>query len=483
MEFEDGTDAVAESNVGVEEKMSADEVVDSEETLDGGSLGEIEQKENPERVDESGGVRGLNKKVIVGLVGGAGALFFLVVGVQMIGGSGEADEEEEEEGVSRLREGPRGEGDVSRLMEDIRREEEGEEREEIASQREIIEAEGFDSEADALAAAYESEKDGEDVEDEENPWVQAREQAERRRAQMYYQEAMDAERGDVFMRVSEPRELADELEEDGDNLAAMAEEARQVSAVQRELLADLSSEEGNFGSEMGVERVNRAGGGAKGGEGDRGGREQYTGYEDWEGVSDAVLRDAPQHAVQAGTMIRLVLETGIKSDLPGLVQARVRSPVYDSVTGREILIPSGSTVIGEYQSDLGYGQERVGIAWQRLILPNGKSIMLGGVPGTDAGGHGGVSDQVDRRTGRIVGVAALSTVLATGAGVAAGPRSQFEESPGQAALGAFGVEAAEHGEELVDRELDVAPRVEVRPGMKVGAVVREDLILEPYRGN
>lgn len=473
--MEDVAEKAVEKDVPGERKVPPEEL---------GTEG-VEEKMAPEEVDDGGAsVRGLNRKLVLGGLGGLGVAFFLFLGVQMLSGT-EEDEPEGEEYTAEFRERPRGEGDIGRLVEEAQQKR-GDEEQPSADEL-LLESEAGNGDAELLREAYEEEED--DV-DEHDPWEQAQERAQQQRARAWYQDRFEAKRGDVFARVSDPRGMDDVERGEEDELDALAREARQLSATQRQLSEEMlaggeTSNPGGVGGSQGmrVEEVRRGTGRRGNPGGENRGREQYTGYGEWEGVSDAPLREAPRYAVQAGTMLRLVLQTGVNSDLPGLVQGRVRAPVYDTVTGRHLLIPSGSTVIGEYQSDLGYGDDRVGIAWQRLILPNGKSIQLGGVPGTDAGGHGGVADEVDRRTGRIVGAAAVSSMISTGSGVAAGPRSQFETTPGQAALGAFGGEAAGHGESMVDRELDVSPTVEIRPGMRMGAMVREDLILEPYEGS
>ena len=91
--------------------------------------------------------------------------------------------------------------------------------------------------------------------------------------------------------------------------------------------------------------------------------------------------------VQAGAVIPAALVTGLRSDLPGQITAQVTSNVYDSPTGRFLLIPQGARLIGEYDSRVAFGQSRVLLAWTRLILPNGRSIVLERQPGADAAGY------------------------------------------------------------------------------------------------
>ena len=108
------------------------------------------------------------------------------------------------------------------------------------------------------------------------------------------------------------------------------------------------------------------------------------------------LHPAPSpYAVIAGNVIPAVLVSGIDSDLPGPIVAQVRENVFDSATGRYLLVPQGSRLLGSYQNASAYGQQRVQIAWQRLIFPNTSSMDIAGMPGADQSGYVGFSDQVD----------------------------------------------------------------------------------------
>lgn len=100
--------------------------------------------------------------------------------------------------------------------------------------------------------------------------------------------------------------------------------------------------------------------------------------------------------VQAGNVIAAALITGISSDLPGQVTAQVTQAVYDSPTGRTLLIPQGSRLIGDYDSQVAHGQRRVLLVWNRLILPDGRSIVLDRQPAGDAAGYAGLEDRVDQ---------------------------------------------------------------------------------------
>src|SRR6202012_2272032 len=129
---------------------------------------------------------------------------------------------------------------------------------------------------------------------------------------------------------------------------------------------------------------------------------------------------ASPFVVQAGTVIPAALITGVRSDLPGQITAQVTENVYDSPTGRARLIPQGARLVGAYDSQVAFGQSRVLLVWTRLIMPNGRSIVLGRPQGTDQGGYSGREDEVDNHWLELAKAAMLSTVLGVGAELGAG---------------------------------------------------------------
>lgn len=186
---------------------------------------------------------------------------------------------------------------------------------------------------------------------------------------------------------------------------------------------------------------------------------------------------ASPYLVQAGTLITAALITGVRSDLPGQITAQVTEDVHDSVTGRWLLIPQGSRLIGTYDSQVSFGQSRVLMAWTRLILPNGKSIELGRAPAADRFGFAGLQDGVDRHWRALFGAAALSTVLGIGSDLG----SSSQNSDLVQALRRGSQETLNRaGEDAVRRQLDVQPTLTLRPGHAVRVVVERDLVLEPY---
>ncbi|RWG80071.1 MAG: TrbI/VirB10 family protein [Mesorhizobium sp.] len=194
---------------------------------------------------------------------------------------------------------------------------------------------------------------------------------------------------------------------------------------------------------------------------------------------DRVVPPASPYVLQAGAVIPAALLTGIRSDLPGQISAQVTENVYDSPTGRALLIPQGTRVIGQYDNGVGFGQRRVLLVWSRLIFPDGRSIVLERQPGTDGQGYAGVEDGVDYHWGELFKAAALSTILSIGA--QAGSSSQ-ESDIVRALRSGASESVSQAGQQIVQRQLEIAPTLTIRPGFPVRVLVTRDLMLEPYGG-
>jgi type IV secretion system protein VirB10 len=185
------------------------------------------------------------------------------------------------------------------------------------------------------------------------------------------------------------------------------------------------------------------------------------------------------YQLMAGTVIAAGLLTGLNSDLPGPVIAQVTQPVHDTVTGRHLLIPQGSRLLGRYDSRVAFGQDRVLVVWQRLILPDGASIVLDNLPGADTAGRAGLRDRVDHHTGRLLRGIALATLLGLGTELAA----RDDTDPLIAAGRDSALDRAnDAGQEITRRTLDIQPTLTVRPGFPIRVIVNRDLVLRPYRG-
>ena len=192
---------------------------------------------------------------------------------------------------------------------------------------------------------------------------------------------------------------------------------------------------------------------------------------------DRVAAPASANVLQAGAVIAAALITGIRSDLPGQITAQVTENIYDSPTGKILLIPQGTRVVGQYDNGIGFGQKRILLVWNRLIFPNGRSIVLERQPGADAEGYAGLQDGVDYHWGELFKAAALSTLLSIGSQAgSSGDESEIARALRQGASDSV----SQVGRQVVGRQLDIAPTLTIRPGFPVRVIVTRDLVLEPY---
>jgi type IV secretion system protein TrbI len=183
--------------------------------------------------------------------------------------------------------------------------------------------------------------------------------------------------------------------------------------------------------------------------------------------------------VQAGAVIPAALITGLRSDLPGQVTAQVTENVYDGPTGRTLLVPQGARLIGQYDAQTSFGQSRALLVWTRLIMPNGRSVVLERQPSADPSGFAGLQDRVDNHWGQIFRAAAISTLLAIGAETGAG---EDESDLIRAIRRGTSDSISQIGRQLVGRSLDIQPTLTIRPGFPVRVILTRDLVLEPWRG-
>lgn len=190
---------------------------------------------------------------------------------------------------------------------------------------------------------------------------------------------------------------------------------------------------------------------------------------------------ASPYQVMAGTIIPAALVTGINSDLPGQVIANVTEAVYDTATGRFLLIPQGSRLIGRYDSQVSFGQRRVLLVWTRLILPDTSSISLDRLPGIDPAGYAGLEDGVDWHWDRILAGAALSTLLGVGAELAAPNNSGSTGGVTVAVRQSAQDTVNQVGQEITKRNVSIQPTLIIRPGFPMRVMVNKDLILRPYQ--
>jgi type IV secretion system protein VirB10 len=194
---------------------------------------------------------------------------------------------------------------------------------------------------------------------------------------------------------------------------------------------------------------------------------------------DRIEAPASPYVLQAGSVIPGALLTGLRSDLPGQVTAQVTEDVYDSPTGKFLLIPQGAKLIGQYDAQIAFGQSRALLVWNRLIMPNGRSIVLERQPGADPEGYAGLEDQVDYHWGMLFKAALLSTVLSVGSEVG---MSNNGNSLVQAIQQGTSQGVNQVGQQVVSRSLNIQPTITIRPGFPVRVIVNRDLVLEPYSG-
>ena len=194
--------------------------------------------------------------------------------------------------------------------------------------------------------------------------------------------------------------------------------------------------------------------------------------------------DPSPYELHAGSIIPATLLTGINADLPGTIVAQVCDDVFDSVTGRYLLIPRGTRLVGTYDSKIAQGQRRVLVAWTRLLYPDGSSLDLLGMAGTDPAGYAGFGAKVDEHLSKTFGAALLLSIIGAGAQLSQPQRSATLDAVpdiGQTIAGAIGQQIGNTSIQLVQRQLQIAPTLEVPPGYLFDVLVDRDVVLSgPY---
>ncbi|MDA9448308.1 IncP-type conjugal transfer protein TrbI [Bradyrhizobium sp. CCBAU 21360] len=191
------------------------------------------------------------------------------------------------------------------------------------------------------------------------------------------------------------------------------------------------------------------------------------------------------YELKRGSIIPATLITGINSDLPGRITAQVSQNVYDSATGHQLLIPQGAKLLGRYDSKISFGQSRVLVVWTDIILPNGSTLQIGGMAGTDAEGYGGFNDQVDNHYFQVFGSAIL--IAAIGAGIdmsmPASSSYGYQQTPTDAARNSFAESFGRVAEQTISKNMNVQPTLEIRPGYMFNVLVDQDMVFpSAYRG-
>ncbi|PDT82158.1 IncP-type conjugal transfer protein TrbI [Sinorhizobium sp. BJ1] len=203
-------------------------------------------------------------------------------------------------------------------------------------------------------------------------------------------------------------------------------------------------------------------------------------------LPNQVVPQMSPYELKRGSVIPATLITGLNSDLPGRITAQVSQNVYDSATGYRLLIPQGTKLFGRYDSKVSFGQERVLVVWTDLIFPNGSTLQIGGMAGTDAEGYGGFADKVDRHLWRTFGSAALIALIGTGIDMSLPQSSTLatQETASDAARRNFAESFGRVAEQTISKNLNVQPTIRIRPGYKFNVLVDQDIIFpSAYRGN
>lgn len=197
-------------------------------------------------------------------------------------------------------------------------------------------------------------------------------------------------------------------------------------------------------------------------------------------LNKALVDPISDYEVKAGTVIPGILVTGLNSDLPGQVIAQVSQNVYDTKTGNYLLIPQGAKLIGSYDSAVTYGQKRAMVAWERLIYPNGSSISIN-FSGVDQAGYVGFKDKVSNHYFRIFGQAALVSMFSAAGQIATNDNNSENKTNRETLSEELGRQWSQTGQELIRRNMNIAPTITVRPGYRLNVMVSKDMILKPYR--
>lgn len=190
------------------------------------------------------------------------------------------------------------------------------------------------------------------------------------------------------------------------------------------------------------------------------------------------------YTVQAGAVIPAIMISGIVSDLPGQVMAQVSTNVYDSPTGRHLLIPQGTRLVGTYDNQIAYGQRRVLMAWQRLLFPDGRTLDIQAMPGADSAGKSGFEDRVNTHFWRIFGSSVLLSGVVAGVSLSqdTGDYDSDRQRASDALSEALGQNLGSAIAEMLRKSINISPTIEIRPGYRFNVMVTKDMVFSgPYR--
>ena len=257
--------------------------------------------------------------------------------------------------------------------------------------------------------------------------------------------------------------------------AELAEVERQIAALGNNGSAQVYAER------LAAIRAELAGGGGGGTDysrrGDLSRMNQFSGATDWTNPA-TVEAPSTMHIIRTGSVIPATLISGINSDLPGQIVGQVAQDVYDTPTGKHILIPQGSRLVGEYSSDVQYGQSRVFAVWQRVIFPDGKALDLGAMPGSSGAGYSGFRDRVNNHYFRIFGSAIMMSAILAGVEMTQDDNNSTGNTQrmSDAMSEALGQQLGGVMAEMLQKNMNIAPTLEIRPGYRFNVMLVKDLV-------
>ena len=195
-------------------------------------------------------------------------------------------------------------------------------------------------------------------------------------------------------------------------------------------------------------------------------------------LPNRVVPQQSLYELKRGSVIPATLITGVNSDLPGRITAQVSQNVYDSATGHRLLIPQGTKLFGRYDSKVSFGQSRVLVVWSDIIFPNGSTLQIGGMAGTDAEGYGGFNDKVNNHYLKTFGSAVMIALIGTGIDMAVPQSSTLatQDTASDAARRNFAETFGRVADRTIQRNMDVQPTLQIRPGYKFNVLVDQDIV-------
>jgi type IV secretion system protein VirB10 len=194
-------------------------------------------------------------------------------------------------------------------------------------------------------------------------------------------------------------------------------------------------------------------------------------------LSGTIIPKISEYEVKTGDFIPAIMLSGINSDLPAkIIVALVRANVYDTVTGNYLLIPQGTRIVGTYDSNVTFGQNRLLVVWQRMIFPNGSSINLENMQGVDLTGKAGITGKVNNHFATLLKGVVLASIMGAAAAVITDENDTWQS----AAANGAGEQIITIGDKFAERALSRQPTIDIKEGTRFNIMVHSDMILSPY---